>query len=88
MDTKLKEILEAKNCPLIYAADDGKLEISFRGSMTDIMSLVGTLMLSVSIELEIPIDSLFVDLISSSTAALNELEEEYEELKERKAGKN
>ena len=88
MDTKLKEILEAKNCPLIYAADDGKLEILFRGSMTDIMSLVGTLMLSVSIELEIPIDSLFVDLISSSTAALNELEEEYEELKERKAGKN
>ena len=87
MDTKLKEILEAKNCPLIYAADDGKLEILFRGSMTDIMSLVGTLMLSVSIELEIPIDSLFVDLISSSTAALNELEEEYEELKERKAGK-
>ena len=88
MDTKLKEILEAKNCPLIYAADDGKLEILFRGSMTDIMSLVGTLMLSVSIELEIPIDSLFVDLISSSTAALNELEEEYEEVKERKAGKN
>ena len=87
MDTKLKEILEAKNT-LIYASNDGELEISFRGSMAEIMSLVGTLMLSVSIELEIPIDSLFVDLISSSTAALNELEEEYEELKERKAGKN
>ena len=87
MDTKLKEILEAKN-PLIYASNDGGLEISFRGSMAEIMSLVGTLMLSVSLESEIPLDSLFVDLISSSTAALNELEEEYEELKERKAGKN
>ena len=85
MDTKLKEILEAKNCPLIYAADDGRLEILFRGSMTEIISLVGTLMLSVSLESEIPLDSLFVDLISSSTAALKELEEEY---KERKVGMN
>ena len=77
MDIKLKEALEAKNCPLIYAADaDNGLEISFRGSIRDI---------SVSLESEIPLDSLFVDLISSSTAALNELEEEY---KERKAGMN
>ena len=87
MDTKLKEILEAKN-PLIYAADDNGIEISYKGSMKSILSLVGTLMLSVSLESEIPLDSLFVDLISSSTAALKELEEEYEELKERKVGKN
>lgn len=87
MDTKLKEALEAKNCPLIYAADaDNGLEISYRGSVRDILSLIGTFMLSVSLESEIPLDSLFVDLISSSTAALNELEEEYEEI--RKAGKN
>ena len=86
MDTKLKKILEAKNCPLIYAADDGGLEISYKGSVKEILSLVGTFMLSVSLESEIPLDSLFVDLISSSTAALNELEEEYEEI--RKAGKN
>ena len=86
MDTKLKEALEAKNCPLIYAADtDNGLEISYRGSVKNILSLVGTFMLSVSIESEIPLDSLLVDLISSATAALNELEEEY---KERKAGKN
>ena len=86
MDIKLKEALEAKNCPLIYAADaDNGLEISFRGSIRDILSLIGTFMLSVSLESEIPLDSLFVDLISSSTAALNELEEEY---KERKVGKN
>ena len=87
MDTKLKEALKAKT-PLIYAADDNGIEIAFEGSVKDILSLVGTLMLSVSLESEIPLDSLFVDLISSSTAALNELEEEYEELKERKAGKN
>ena len=87
MDTKLKEALEAKNCPLIYAADaDNGLEISYRGSVRDILSLIGTFMLSVSLESEIPLDSLFVDLISSSTAALNELEEEYEEI--RKAGMN
>lgn len=85
MDTKLKEALEAKNS-LIYASNDGGLEISFRGSMAEIMSLVGTLMLSVSTETGIPLDSLLVDLISSSTAALKELEEEYEE--KRKAGKN
>lgn len=85
MDTKLKEALEAKN-PLIYAADDNGIEISYKGSMAEIMSLVGTLMLSVSLESEIPLDSLFVDLISASTAALNELEEEYEEI--RKAGMN
>lgn len=88
MDTKLKEVLEAKNCPLIYAADDNGIEISYKGSVKNILSLVGTLMLSVSLESEIPLDSLFVDLISSSIAALNELEEEYEELKERKVGKN
>ena len=87
MDTKLKEILEAKN-PLIYASNDDRLEISFRGSIAEIMSLVGTLILSVSTETGIPLDSLFVDLISSSTAALKELEEEYEELKERKVGMN
>ena len=84
MDTKLKEILEAKN-PLIYASNDDGLEISYRGSVKEILSLVGTFMLSVSNETGIPLDSLFVDLISSSTAALIELEEE---LNERKAGKN
>ena len=83
MDTKLKEILEAKN-PLIYASNDGGLEISFRGSMAEIMSLVGTLMLSVSNETGIPLDSMYVDLISASTATLKQ----NEELKERKAGKN
>ena len=88
MDTKLKEALKSKDCPLIYAADDNGIEISYKGSVKNILSLVGTLMLSVSLESEIPLDSLFVDLISSSTAALNELEEEYEELKERKAGMN
>ena len=88
MDTKLKEALEAKN-PLIYAAheDDG-LEISYRGRVKEILSLVGTFMLSVSIEAEIPLDRLLVDLISSSTAALKELEEQYEELNERKVGMN
>lgn len=85
MDTKLKEALEAKNS-LIYAADDNGIEISYKGSVKNILSLVGALMLSVSLESEIPLDSLLVDLISSSTAALNELEEEYEE--KRKAGKN
>ena len=44
MDTKLKEALEAKT-PLIYASNDDGLEISFRGSVGEIMSLVGTLML-------------------------------------------
>ena len=83
MDTKLKEILEA-NKPLIYASNDGGLEISFRGSVRDILSLIGTFMLSVSRETEIPIDSLLVDLISASTATLKQ----NEELKERKAGKN
>ena len=84
MDTKLKEALEAKN-PLIYAAheDDG-LEISFRGSMAEIMSLVGTLMLSISNESGMSLDSMYVDLISASTATLKQ----YEEQKERKAGKN
>ena len=83
MDTKLKEILEAKNT-LIYASNDDGLEISFRGSIAEIMSLVGTLMLSVSNETGIPLDSMYVDLISASTATLKE----YEEQKERKAGKN
>ena len=84
MDTKLKEILEAKN-PLIYASNDDGLEISFRGSIAEIMSLVGTLMLSVSTETGIPLDSMYVDLISASTAATLK---QYEEQKERKAGKN
>ena len=85
MDTKLKEALEAKNCPLIYAADtDNGLEISFRGSMAEIMSLVGTLMLSISNETGMSLDSMYVDLISASTATLKQ----HEELKERKAGKN
>ena len=86
MDIKLKEALEEKKCSLIYAAheDDG-FEISYRGSVKEILSLVGTFMLSVSTETGIPIDILFVELISSSTAALRELEEEQ---KERKAGKN
>lgn len=83
MDTKLKEILEAKT-PLIYAADDGGLEISFRGSMAEIMSLVGTLMLSISNESGMSLDSMYVDLISASNTTLKQ----YEELKERKAGKN
>ena len=87
MDTKLKEALEEKNCPLIYAADaNNGLEISYRGSVRDILSLIGTFMLSVSTETGIPLDSLFVDLISSSTAALKELEEKHEEI--RKAGMN
>ena len=87
MDTKLKEALQEKKCSLIYAADgDNGLEISYRGSVKEILSLVGTFMLSVSLESEIPLESLLVDLISSSTAALKELEEEYEE--RRKAGKN
>ena len=88
MDTKLKEALKSKDCPLIYAADDNGIEISYKGSLKEILPLVGTLMLSLSLEWEIPLDSLLVDLISSSTAALNELEEEYEELKERKVGMN
>ena len=83
MDTKLKEILEVKN-PLIYASNDDGLEISFRGSVAEIMSLIGTLMLSVSTETGIPLDSMYVDLISASTATLKQ----YEEQKERKAGKN
>ena len=83
MDTKLKEILEAKN-PLIYASNDDGLEISFRGSVTEIMSLVGTLILSVSNETGIPLDSMYVDLISASTVTLKQ----YEEQKERKACKN
>lgn len=87
MDTKLKEALEAKNCPMIYAAheDDG-LEIAFEESAIDILSLISILMLAVSDKSGIPLDSLFVTMISKSTEALNELEEEHE--KERKAGKN
>ena len=85
MDTKLKEILEAKDCPLIYASNDGGLEISFRGSMTEIMSLVGTLMLSISNETGMSLDSMYVDLISASTATLKQYEEHEER---RKAGKN
>ena len=83
MDTKLKEILEAKN-PLIYASNDDGLEISFRGSIAEIMSLVGTLMISISNETGIPLDSMYVDLISASTVTLKQ----HEEQKERKAGKN
>ena len=83
MDTKLKEILEVKN-PLIYASNDDGLEISFRGSVAEIMSLIGTLMLSVSTETGIPLDSMYVDLMSVSTSTLKQ----YEEQKERKAGKN
>ena len=84
MDTKLKEALEAKNT-LIYASDDNGLEILYKGSLKSIISLVGTLMLAVSDESGIPLDSLYADLVSSSTAALEELEEKY---KERKAGMN
>lgn len=83
MDTKLKEALEAKN-PLIYASNDGELEISFRGSMAEIMPLVGILMLSISNESGISLDSMYADLISASTTTLKQLEE----LKERKAGMN
>lgn len=84
MDTKLKEILEAKN-PLIYASNDDGLEISYRGSVGEILSLVGTLMLSVSTETGISLDSMYVDLISASTTTLKQ----YEELEEiRKVGKN
>ena len=83
MDTKLKEILEAKNT-LIYASKDDGLEISFRGSMAEIMSLVGTLMLSISNETGMSLDSMYVDLISASTVTLKQ----HEEQKERKAGKN
>ena len=84
MDTKLKEILEAKNT-LIYASNDDGLEISFTGSVGEIMSLVGTLILSVSNETGIPLDSMYVDLISASTVTLKQHEEHEEE---RKAGKN
>ena len=87
MDTKLKEILEAKN-PMIYAADDNGLEILFRGSVGEIMSLVGTLVFSVSNETGIPLGSMLVDLLHESTETLKEIEEEYEELNERKVGKN
>ena len=83
MDTRLKEILEAKNT-LIYASNDDGLEISFRGSIAEIMSLVGTLMLSISNETGMSLDSMYVVLISASTATLKQ----YEEQKERKAGKN
>ena len=83
MDTKLKEILEAKNT-LIYASKDDGLEISFRGSMAEIMSLVGTLMLSISNETGMSLDSMYVDLISASTVTLKQ----HEEQKGRKAGKN
>lgn len=84
MDTKLKDALEEKN-PLIYASNDDGLEISYRGSMAEILSLVGTLMLSVSTETGIPLDSMYVDLISASTTTLKQ----YEELEEiRKVGKN
>ena len=83
MDTKLKEILEAKNT-LIYASKDDGLEISYRGSVGEIMALVGTLMLSISNETGMSLDSMYVDLISASTATLKQ----NEELKERKAGKN
>ena len=83
MDTKLKEALEAKNT-LIYASNDDGLEISFRGSMAEIMSLVGTLMLSISKETGMSLDSMYVDLISASTATLKQ----YEELNERKVGMN
>ena len=84
MDTKLKEILEAKNT-LIYASNDDGLEISFRGSIAEIMSLVGTLMLSISKETGMSLDSMYVDLISASTAATLK---QYEEQKERKVGMN
>ena len=83
MDTKLKEALEAKNT-LIYASNDDGLEISFRGRMAEIMSLVGTLMLSISKETGMSLDSMYVDLISASTVTLKQ----HEEQKERKAGKN
>ena len=85
MDTKLKEALEAKN-PLIYASNDDGLEISYRGSVAEIMSLVGTLMLSVSNETGIPLGDMLVDLLYGSTKTLKEIEEEHKE--ERKAGKN
>lgn len=52
--------------------------------MAEIMSLVGTLMLSISNETGMSLDSMYVDLISASTATLKQ----NEELKERKAGKN
>ena len=70
---------------MIYASNDDGLEISFRGSIAEIMSLIGTLMLSVSNETGISLDSMYVDLISASTAATLK---QYEEQKERKAGKN
>ena len=85
MDTRIKEVLEAKNCPLIYVADaNNGLEISYRGSVRDILSLIGTFMLSISNETGMSLDSMYVDLISASTATLKQ----YEEQKERKAGKN
>ena len=88
MDTKLKEALKSKDCPLIYAAYDNGIEISYKGSVKNILSLISTLMFAVSDKSGIPLDSLFVTMISKSTEALKELEEEYEELNERKVGKN
>ena len=87
MDIRLKEALQEKKGSLIYAAheDDG-LEISYKGSVKEILSLVGTFMLSVSIEAEIPLEVLLSDLITSSAEALKEIEEKHEEI--RKAGMN
>ena len=52
------------------------------------MSLVGTLMFSVSNETGIPLGGMLVDLLYESTETLKEIEEEYEELNERKVGMN
>ena len=87
MDTKLKEALESKNPPMIYAArNDEGIEIAYKGSVREILALISTLMLSVSLESEIPLEGLLADLVTSSAEALTELEEEHEEI--RKAGKN
>ena len=86
MDTKLKEVLEAKDCPMIYAARDKGIEIACKGKVEEILALISTFMLSVSIESEIPLEGLLSDLITSTAEALKELEEEHEEI--RKAGMN
>ena len=86
MDTRIKEVLEAKDCPLIYASRNKGIEIAYKGSIGEVLALISTLMLTVSIESEIPLEGLLSDLITSSAEALKELEEKHEEI--RKAGMN
>ena len=85
MDTKLKEALESKTPPMIYASYDDGLEITYKGRVRSILSLVGTLMLAVSDESGIPLDKKPEVQEEENSEDLEELEEKY---KERKAGMN